>query len=271
MAKIKNDKYYTESELAQKCVETTFSIIGSKWERIIEPSVGEGAFLPYLPNETIYYDIEPSENLPNTIKADFREVNLPYIKNSLVIGNPPYGRANKLSVQFVKKAMTLGDYCSFIQPISQLNQNRTMKDTELLYSEDLGSLPYSGKMVHCCLNIYHKKKDGHKQDYSISGVSICRHIFRTGKYKHDDSILNYPWDFRVSAWGNIHLLGEGETCPNEVVFKVEDEKVKEWLSRKLKECDYKSLLSCVASPNLPAWRLMKWLKEEFEIDFQTNL
>lgn len=263
MSKIENDKYYTESSLAQKCVETTYNIIGNAWERIIEPSVGDGAFLLYLPNTTIYYDIEPSENLPNTIQADFREVKLPYIQNSLVIGNPPFGRANKLSVQFVKKAMTLGDYCSFIQPISQLNQNRTMKDTELLYSEDLGSMEYSGKKVHCCLNIYHKKKDGHKQDYSIPGIDICRHIFRSGKYKHDDSLLEYPWDFRVGAWGNIHLLGENERVPNEVVFKVQ-ENMKEWTKKKLEDCNYNEIVSCVASPNLPAWRLMKWLKEEWE-------
>lgn len=264
MSKIENDKYYTESSLAKRCVETTFSVLGNEWARVVEPSVGEGSFLPYLPEDTIYFDIEPSELLPHTIKKDFREVDLPYIQNSLVIGNPPFGRANKLSVQFVKKAMSLGDYCSFIQPISQLNQNRTMKDTELLYSEDLGILPYSGKKVHCCLNIYHKKKDGHKQDFTIPGISVCRHIFRTGKYKHNDSILNDAWDFRVSAWGNIHLLKENETCPNEVVFKVSNDKTSAWLEKKLKECNYKDLLSCVSSPNLPAWRLMKWLKEEYE-------
>lgn len=263
MSKIPLDKYYTEDSLARHCVEATFDLLGDEWTRIIEPSVGEGAFLPYLPDDVLYYDIAPSESLPNTICADFREVNLPYIPDSLVIGNPPFGRANKLSVQFVKKAMSLGDYCSFIQPISQLDQNRTMKDTELLYSEDLGEMRYSGRKVHCCLNIYHKKKDGHKQNYDVPGIRECRHIFRSGKYQHSDELLCAQWDFRVAAWGNIRLLGEDEYCPNEVVLMVDDD-MKEWVREKLRSCNYNEVCSCVSSPNLPAWRLKKWLKEEWE-------
>ena len=263
MAKIILDKYYTNDAIALHCIEMTNQICPIEWERIIEPSVGAGAFLQYLPKDTIYIDIEPDEKLPDTVKADFRLVDYPYIPNSIVIGNPPFGRANKLSVQFVKKAMTLGDYCAFIQPISQLNQNRTMKDTELLYSEDLGKVEYSGKKVHCCFNIYHKSKDGHKQDFSIPGILECRHIFRSGKYQHNEDILNYPWDFRVSAWGNIHLLAKNETCPNEIVFRVDDN-IRDWLGTKLSNCPYNELLSCVSTPNLPAWRLRKWLKIEWD-------
>lgn len=270
MPKIENDKYYTSQEIACHCIEVLKQIVfdsNKEWERIIEPSVGGGVFLQYLPPSTICYDIEPDyDAVPQTIKSDFREVNLPYISNSIVIGNPPFGRANKLSVQFIKKAMELGDYCAFIQPISQLNQNRTMKDTELLYSEDLGETNYSGKKIHCCFNVYHKKKDGHKQNFDIPGILECRHIFRSGKYKHKDELLEFPWDYRVAAWGNVRLLVENETCPNEVVFKLDpnNSQIKIWLYQKLKDCNYKSLLSCVSTPNLPAWRLQKWLKEEYE-------
>ena len=34
--------------------------------------------------------------------------------------------------------------------------------------------------------------------------------------------------------------------------------------KKLQECDYKSILNCVSTPNLPAWRLRKWLKEQWD-------
>lgn len=268
MGKIANDKYYTENSIAKYCVEKTFEILGTDWDRIIELSAGAGAYLAYLPNNTLAYDILPEG--PNIIQADYRDIKLPYEEKSLVIGNPPFGRANKLSVQFIKASLTHSPYISLIQPISQLNQNRTMKDTELLYSEDLGILPYSGRKVHCCLNIYHYCKNGHKQNYDISGILECRHIFRTGKYKHPDDILNYPWDFRVSAWGTIKLLDEGEACPNEIVFRCNDN-IKEWLEKKLKECNYKNLLQCVASPNLPAWRLRKWLKEQWEKENDKNL
>ena len=267
MTKIKNDKYYTEDNLAKYCVNKTFEVIGNDWDRIIEPSAGAGSFLKYLPEATIAYDILPEAE--QVIQADYREVELPFIEKSLVIGNPPFGRANKLSVQFVKHSLTHSPYISFIQPISQLNQNRTMKDTELLYSEDLGKLSYSGKLIHCCLNIYHYCKNGHKQKFDIPGIVECRHIFRSGKYKHDDEILNYPWTFRVSAWGKIHLLSADETCPNEVVFICNDD-IKEWLHKKLQECDYQNLISCVSSPNLPAWRLKKWLYEEWRKEKEYN-
>ncbi len=140
MTKIKNDKYYTEDSLAKYCVNKTFEIVGNDWDRIIEPSAGAGSFLKYLPKSTIAYDILPEAE--QVIQADYRDVELPFIEKSLVIGNPPFGRANKLSVQFIKHSLTHSPYISFIQPISQLNQNRTMKDTELLYSEDLGKLSY---------------------------------------------------------------------------------------------------------------------------------
>lgn len=263
MAKIAFDKYYTEDELAKYCVEKTYEILGTDWDRIIEPSAGAGAYLKYLPENTLAYDILPEAD--GIQVADYREVELPYMEKSLVIGNPPFGRANKLSVQFVKASLKHSDYISLIQPISQLNQNRTMADTELLYSEDLGKLPYSGRTVHCCLNIYHKCIGGHKEDFSIPGIIECRHIFRSGKYQHEDSVLNYPWDYRIAAWGTIRLLEDNEYCPNEVVFKVEDS-IKSWIENKLKTCDFKSLLSCVTTPNLPAWRLRKWLKEEYNKD-----
>lgn len=261
MAKIALDKYYTEDAVAEYCVNKTFEVLGTDWDRIIEPAVGSGSFLKFLPKNTIHYDIEPV--LPDTIKADYRTLQLPYKEKSLVIGNPPFMRANKGSVQFVKASMTHSPYVAFIQPVSQFQQNRTMKDTELLYSENLGTLMFSGRKVKVCFNIYHKCKDGHKQKWDIPGLIECRHIFRSGKYQHSDDILNDNWRFRVAAWGTIRLLDEDETCPNEVVFKCEDD-LAPWLGKKLKECKYYQIMKYVTTPNLPAWRLRKWLYEEYE-------
>lgn len=261
MAKLANDKYYTESALAKYCVEKTFEVLGKDtWERIIEPAAGAGAYLEFLPEHTLAYDILPDAE--GIVEQDYRTLVLPHMIDSLVIGNPPFGRANKASVQFVIASLKHSDFISFIQPVSQLNQNRTMKDTELLYSEDLGKVPYSGRKVHCCLNIYHRCKDGHKTDYSIPGV-YSRHIFRQGKYQHSDEILNTDWDFRVAAWGKLRLLETDEKADNEIVFRVEDN-MKEWVSEQLQKCDYNGVASYVTSPNLPVWRLNKWLKEQWD-------
>lgn len=261
MAKIENDKYYTEDSLAQFCVNTAFEVLGADWDRIIEPSAGAGAFLKYLPANTLAYDILPEAD--GIQEADYRTITLPHMERSLVIGNPPFGRANKLSVQFMIASLKHSDYVAFIQPISQLNQNRTMKNTELLYSLDLGKISFSGRLVHCCFNIYHFCENGHKNDYSIPGVLECRHIFRTGSQKHSEEIINKEWDFRIAAWGSIRLLSENESATNEVVLMVEPA-MKPWIHNKLKNCNYHSLLSCVATPNLPAWRLKKWLYEEWQ-------
>ena len=101
MAKIPLDKYYTEDALAKHCVEKTYEVLGEDWDRIIEPSAGAGAYLKYLPEDTLAYDIAPEAE--GIVQIDYREVELPFMEKSLVIGNPPFGRANKLSVQFVKK------------------------------------------------------------------------------------------------------------------------------------------------------------------------
>lgn len=260
MAKLKNDKYYTNDDLAKYVIQKTFEVLGDDWNRIIEPAAGAGSFLNYLPEDTISYDIEPED--PRITQADYREVQLPYMERSLVITNPPFGRANKLSVQFMIASLKHSDFVSFIQPISQLNQNRTMKNTEIVYSEDLGTVPYSGRKVHCCLNIY-KKSDKKQEQYEIDGI-YGRHIFRQGKYQHSDEILEYPWDFRVAAWGRIRLLGQDERADNEIVFRVDDESKREWLKDALERCDYNSLVSAVSSPNLPIWRLKKWLVEEYK-------
>lgn len=265
MGKIALDKYYTSDALAEYCVKKTFEELGDYWDRIIEPSAGDGSFLKYLPKTTIAYDIAPEH--PEIIAHDYRTILLPHMERSLVIGNPPFGRANKLSVQFVIASLRHSDYISFIQPISQLNQNRTMKNTELLYSEDLGKIEYSGKKVHCCLNIYHRCKDGHKTDYSLPGV-YSRHIFRQGKYQHPPEILNRDWDFRVAAWGRLRLLGADEYADNEIVFIVSLE-MRDWVSKKLQECDYTAIAGYVTSPNLPVWRLNKWLKEQWLLE-QSN-
>ena len=109
IAKIKNDKYYTSDELAKYCVEKTKEIIGedniTEW---LEPSAGAGAFLNYLPNDTLAYDIEPEGD--RIIKQDYLELDLDYKKGRCAIGNPPFGRGNSLSMAFYKKSVNYHAY-----------------------------------------------------------------------------------------------------------------------------------------------------------------
>lgn len=264
MSKLELDKYYTNSQLAKYCVEKTFEILGKEWERIIEPSCGIGSFLSYLPESTLSYDIDKNSVAKEII--DYREVKLPFIENSLVIGNPPFGRANRLSAQFVRVSLEHSGYISFIQPISQLDNNRLMNHTDLIYSEDLGELEYSGAPIRCCLNMYHRNMEATKQKFEIPGLIYCGHLFRSGKCKHSDERLNANYDFRIAAWHYPRLLKDGETCTNEIVINVRPDRYK-WFKEKLEQCNFDSLKSCTNAPNMPDWRVLKYLQECYDKDY----
>ena len=148
MSKIELDKYYTSDELAKYCVEKTKEIIGEEnITEYLEPSAGAGVFLKYLKDKPyLAYDIKPEGE--NIVQADYLTLDLEYKKGRCIIGNPPFGTKNTLSVKFYKKSLELGDYIAFILPLSQLNKNQKMYDLDLVYSEDLGKQIYSTIKLH---------------------------------------------------------------------------------------------------------------------------
>jgi hypothetical protein len=98
MSKIQNDKYYTSKELSKYCIDKTFEIIGEEnITDIIEPSAGDGSFSNQLFFCTAY-DIEPGHK--DITRQDYLQLQLPYKKGRLIIGNPPYGQKMHLVVKF---------------------------------------------------------------------------------------------------------------------------------------------------------------------------
>lgn len=130
MSKIEYDKYYTPIDLAKYCIDKTYKIIGAEnITEIIEPSAGNGSFSNQL--DCIAYDLYPE--CDSIIKQDYLTLDMDYKKGRLIIGNPPYGNKNTLSVKFYKKSIQLGDYIAFILPISQLNNNKQMYELSLIH------------------------------------------------------------------------------------------------------------------------------------------
>ena len=124
--KIEHDKYYTPKYVAEEVV-SIFKGLNLTVSDIIEPSAGNGAFIEALSDafqntEINYYDLHPEHG--SVKEQDFLTLDVPYQKDRLVIGNPPFGNRNSLSVKFYKKAITLGDYVAFILPISQLDNTK---------------------------------------------------------------------------------------------------------------------------------------------------
>ena len=180
--KLHLDQYYTSEEDMNYCVNKTLDVLqdnGYSISEFLEPSAGQGIFSDYLyttGKNVIAIDIEPKGE--GIEQSDFLEYEISYKKDRLVITNPPYGSRLSLARKFYKKSIEVADYISFILPISQLNNKESMYEFDLLYSEDLGELVFSGnRRVHCCLNIYVRPKNGKlnkKKKNKLKDIEIVR-------------------------------------------------------------------------------------------------
>lgn len=259
--KIYLDKYYTSPELAEYIVNKTKEIIGEEnITEYLEPSAGAGVFLDYLPDDALAYDIEPEDD--RIVKQDFLELDLEYKEGRCVIGNPPYGRSNYTSVKFFKKSILLGDYISFVQPISQFNNNMYMYEFDFVYSENLGIKQYSGIDVHCCLNIYKRNPNGYnkKPNYDLKDVNLKG--VATGKSRNDQVPTNY--DFSICGFGaSIGKLCnyEGQYC-HQIYVTINNIKYKNKIKYTMLNADWYKLYNMTATPNLAHWMINKYLKEQ---------
>lgn len=169
--KDKNDKFYTKNEVVDYCLSF---IETDKYNKIIEPSAGNGAFLKKLPG-AIGYDIEPATD--NIIKQDFLLLENPKEENILVIGNPPFGIQSKLAIKFFNKAAEFCDTIAFILPRSfckdsiknRLNLKFHLVKEELL-PENSFLLNNENYSVPCVFQIW-KRQDIERKKINLPLVS----------------------------------------------------------------------------------------------------
>lgn len=263
MGKIELDKYYTSKELAKYCVNKTKEIVGSEnITEYIEPSAGNGVFLNYLDKSYKAYDIEPEDIHNRIIRQDYIKLELSYKEGRCIIGNPPYGTKNKLYLQFYKKSIQLGDYISFILPISQYNNSYDMYDFDLIYSEDLGKRLYSEKEVHCSFNIYKRNSNGlnKRTNYNLKDI-VLKGVSR-GKARNDKVPENY--DFSLCGFG----ASMGKFCDYEsqycqqIYITINNEKYKEQIIDLIKNVNWRSLYNMTTVPKLKHWMVYKYIKEQ---------
>lgn len=261
MAKIVNDKYYTPVELAKRLIDKTYEVIGKEnISDVIEPSAGNGSFSLQIPNTCLAYDIEPEDD--SIIKQDFLTLDYGYLWGRLIIGNPPFGTRNTLSVKFFKKAIQLGDYVAFIQPISQLDNNQQMYEFDLAYSEDLGIIKYSDRNLHCCFNIYKRSDNGglnEKKNYKLKDVEV-KEYRRGGSYKKPTH-----WDYAICSWGNgscgnlVEYVGQ---YAQEQYISILNESYRDAVMKVCETTDWKNLYNSVAGKKIQTWKIYKYLKEQ---------
>lgn len=256
--KIELDKYYTPQGVAEYCYNKTIEILGKEnISDIVEPSAGNGVFLN-IDNTIIGYDIEPEDK--RIVKQDYLELDLEYKKGRLVLGNPPYGRCLNMAQKFFKKSIELCDYIAFILPISQLDNNKTFYEFDLIYSEDLGLASYSGVKLHCVFNIYRRPMDGLNKKESIKLKEIS--IYRQDKKGYED----LDFDVRMCYWGNGSagkILYGDEKYAGEYKIKIHNVEHKEEIKTYIETFDWNGYIRGIAMKRLKQYHILELLKKEF--------
>ena len=264
MAKIELDKYYTPLETAKYCIDKTFEIIGREnITEIIEPSAGAGSFSLQIPN-CIAYDIKPDHD--SIIEQDYLKLELEYKKGRLIIGNPPFGKAGKRGgyktffVQSVKQC----DYVAFILPINQLNNTKFLYEFDLIYSENIGNMPYSKIPVHCCFNIYKKPINGINKANQIRPEKLNDLIImNVSKGKSRNDKIPEIFDYCLSSFGTI-----GKECKlpyeysQQMYFIINNLLLKEKILSTIKSTNWNDLVDNKQIPRLLQWQVIKYLKEQ---------
>ncbi len=117
-------QFYTKPEVASQCWEHLIHTLPTVNRSVsdlyfVEPSAGTGSFFELMPTKRrLGIDIHPK--CENVIIQDFFKVTLlPYPpKDTVIIGNPPFGKRGKLAVAFFNHAALLADIVAFIVPVN---------------------------------------------------------------------------------------------------------------------------------------------------------
>ena len=119
------DKFYTKGSIAETCIRAIREhvYISNTADLIIEPSAGNGGFIPHIKTMSPYfrfYDIEPQHN--DIIQQDYLTLPVDRFKDQYakihLVGNPPFGRQSSLAIKFIKKSCGFCDSICFILPKS---------------------------------------------------------------------------------------------------------------------------------------------------------
>lgn len=174
------DKFYTSPKIARtyfKYIKKNINI--NKKDLIIEPSAGNGVFIPLIKkisDNHLFYDIKPDNK--EIIKQNYLKLNTKKLlatNNKIhIIGNPPFGRQSSLAIKFIKKSCEFCNTISFILPKSFKKismQNKIPLNFHLIFQKDL---PYNSFIINnksydvpCVFQIWVKKNYQRKKQIKV--------------------------------------------------------------------------------------------------------
>jgi hypothetical protein len=248
------DKYYTKPDIAKKCYDL-LSQHSNPGNILLEPSAGNGAFLPWLPKDYLAFDIAPEGS--NIIEMDFLGPDLiKYIsgKAITVIGNPPFGQRSYLAIKFLNRALEISNLVGFILPISFRKwgiQSKISKNACLIYDQALPDNAFllDGKDydARCCFQIWTTDLSNCYSNLRITSRPAISHPdFILYQYNCTESAKKYfdlDWDVAIPRQGfcdySIRALSEKE-CDRKRQWMLIKAKGKEILN-KILSIDYDAL------------------------------
>lgn len=139
------EQYYTPGPIASHCFNVVFHLTSGLEKTWLEPAGGTVSFIEAMlkggiPESMVKsFDIEPKHRLVNKTE-DFLLEKLDNLEGCVTLTNPPFGRANKLSVPFFNKCAQVSDLIGFIVPKSWRKWsiiNRLDRRFHLVHDEEL--------------------------------------------------------------------------------------------------------------------------------------
>lgn len=219
------DQFYTQDSVAEHCLDALLKVLAETSDyrtdtlSFIEPSAGDGAFLRALEKSghPQYYACDVDPHHPKIAQRDFLLDNLaaelPPRPQTIVIGNPPFGRRASLAAQFVNRAFTYSETVAFILPLQFQRysaQAKLLPAARLIFDTNLApeSFIFKGKAhsVRCCFQIWTTRPFG--RDLRLRSAPATTHPdFEMWQYnntreaeKYFDQ-AKYQWDFAVPRQG----------------------------------------------------------------------
>ena len=212
------DKFYTKQEIAKKCLS---ALDLDKYDVILEPSAGSGAFFFLLPEDKREgIDLEP--DIEGEIqKADFLQYFPAWSgkKKYLVVGNPPFGKNSSLAKRFFHHASIFAQTIAFVLPRTfrkmstenQLSKNFHKVFEELLPLESFELPDGTSYSVPCVFQVW-EKKDYNRKTISLPSTHEDFYFLEKGRHYVVSDHVNvaitiddeeHGFDFNLEDWKRL--------------------------------------------------------------------
>lgn len=204
------DKFYTNKIVAKNCVDILNSLFTLQNEMFLEPTAGNGVFLPYLPQYEAY-DLKPENPL---IKQQDIFTLIPNRQDYVVIGNPPFGKRSKLAIKVFNTVAKYSNIIAFIVPASFMKyrvQHELDSNFKLVHSNVLPKNSFLDRNkvydVNCVFQIWVKensKFDIYPDNRITKAPSVTHNDFKIWQYNNTPGTMKYideDWTYAVFRQG----------------------------------------------------------------------